>query len=370
MFCYIHIPFCESKCKYCRFASVSKTWDILVDKYLKHLLNDIKNFKRPVKNAGLLSSIYFWWWTPSILQENYLWEIINTLKNKFWLEKDIEITLETNPKNITKQNLVSWENLWINRISIWIQTLNDKTLKIIWRDWRKTILNWLRLIKKSKIENIRVDFIIWLPYVKPWEILNDIKYILENYNYIKHISVYMLEDYYKLEKDNLSSFEKIIYPGNWKSLWLKEDEYLKEYLEVKKYLETKWFTRYELSNFAKIWYECKHNKWYWNHSEVVRFWLWSHGFLNNIRYAYKDDFIGYYQWKLEYEEEIKDKDVFLEKVLFWLRTSWIKREIYKKLNQEKIDEFINYWLLEIKNDNLIIADRGITIIDKIILEII
>lgn len=369
MFSYIHIPFCESKCKYCRFASIWKISNILIDKYIKHLLNDIKDFKRPVKNAGLLSSIYFWWWTPSILQKSDLQEIINTLKNKFWLKENIEITLETTPKNITKENLISWQSLWINRISIWIQTLNNKTLEFIWRDNKETILNWLELIKNSKIENISVDFIIWLPYVKSWEILNNIKYILENYSYIKHISVYMLEDYYVWEKDD-SSFQKITYPIDWKNLWLQEDEYLSEYLEIKKYLEIKWFKRYELSNFAKESYECKHNRWYWDHSEIVWFWLWSHSFVNNFRYAYKDDFIGYYWGKLEYEEEILQKDIFLEKILFWLRTSGINKEIYNKLNQTKINEFINSWLLEIKNENLTITDNGISLIDKIILEII
>jgi len=369
MFSYIHIPFCESKCKYCRFASVWKVNKILIKKYLDKLNDDIISFKRPVKNAGLLSSIYFWWWTPSILEEKDLQKIINNLKNKFWFKNHIEITLETTPKNITFKNIKSWENLWINRISIWIQTLNDKTLKEIWRDNKKTILNWLNLFSKNrKIKNISLDFIIWLPYVKKWEILKDIKFFLKNYDFIKHISVYMLEDYYLQNNENW--FEKIAYPNNWKLLWIKQKDYLKEYLKIKKYLEKKWFFRYELSNFAKVGYECKHNKSYWNHSENVWFWLWSHSFINNTRYAYKDDFIWYYSWKLEYEELLNKNDIFLEKVLFWFRTFWISKSIYKKLNMQKIKKFINAWLLEIKNENLCITDNWVVLIDKIILEII
>lgn len=369
MFCYIHIPFCESKCKYCRFASIWGINKILVKKYLAHLLSDIKNFERPVKNAGLLSSIYFGWWTPSILEENQLQEIILSLDNKFWLNKNIEITLETTPKNINSKNLQSWEKLWINRISMWLQTLNNKTLNEINRDNKEIILQWLETLKNSSIKNISVDFIIWLPYVKLWETLKDIAYILENYDFIKHISVYMLEDYY-VENKNDTNFEKITYPKTRKNLWIEENDYLKEYLEIKNYLETKWFFKYEISNFAKIWYECKHNKSYWDHSENIWFWLGSHSYIWGKRYAYKDDFLGYYAEKLEYEEVLSEDEIFLEKIMFWLRTNWIQKEIYKKLNKEKINDFMKSWLLEIKNENLIISDKGISLIDKIILEII
>ncbi len=384
MFCYIHIPFCESKCKYCRFASIWGINKILVQKYLSHLINDIVSFQRPVlKKTGLkLDSIYFWWWTPSILEKSQLQEIINTLKTKFWFKENIEITLETTPKNITLENILSWQEIWINRISIGIQTLNNKALKEINRDNRKTILDWLenlrppqsplsrkKLWKSRGIQNISVDFIIWLPYVKKSETLKDIKYILENYKFVKHISVYMLEDYYSSD-NNDSNFEKISYPENWKWLWIEEKDYLEEYLSIKNYLEKNWFFRYEISNFAKKWYSCKHNKSYWNHKENIWFWLWSHSFVWWIRYAYKDDFIGYYGKKLDYEEKLEKKDIFLEKVLFWLRTSWIRKNIYKKLNMQKISEFINAWLLEIKNENLCITDKSVTIIDKIILEII
>lgn len=380
MFSYIHIPFCESKCKYCRFASIGNVNKILVKKYLSHLVSDIKNFTYltpAFKKTGVkLKSVYFWWWTPSILKENELQKILQALQKKFWFEKDIEITLETTPKNLTKENIFSWEKLGINRISIWIQTLNNKTLKEIARDEKKIILEWLKKIETSRIKNISVDFIIWLPYIKPWEILQDIKYILEKYDFIKHISVYMLEDYYEtspinsfLTEDRNNKFEKIVYPKIWEKLWLKEDEYIKEYLEIKSFLEIKWFFRYELSNFSKFWYQCQHNKAYWNHSEVVWFWLGSHSFINNVRYAYKDDFLGYYSKKLEYEDFLNEEDIILEKIMFWIRTSWINRKNYEKLNQIKIQNFIDSWILEIKNENLVIRDNFISLVDKILLEI-
>lgn len=372
MYCYIHIPFCESKCKYCRFASIWKTNYTLIKKYVNNLKNDIKNFKTDLVNKSVLKwlkSIYFWWWTPSILEANELNEILSSLKNKFWFKKNIEITLETTPKNITLENIKSWEELAVNRISIWIQTLNNKTLKEIWRDEKKVILNWLDLLKNSKIKNISVDFIIWLPYVKSGETLKDIKFILKKYDFIKHISVYMLEDYYDVNIEE-NSFEKIKYPTIRKNISLNEEDYLKEYLSIRKYLEKKWFNFYELSNSSKKWYECKHNKSYWNHSNIVWFWLWSHSFINNTRYAYKDDFLWYYSWKYEYEEKLEKDDLFLEKILFSLRTKWIWKNLKNKLNKEKIKEFIKTWYLKINKDKLVLWKKWFSVIDFIIKEII
>lgn len=375
MFSYIHIPFCESKCKYCRFASLWSINKVLVHKYLCHLLNDIKNFKRPVENAGLLNSVYFWWGTPSILEINQLNEILETLKNKFWFEENIEITLESTPKNVTKENMISWGKLGINRLSMWIQTLNDATLQEIKRDGKTIILEALENIQsifqseEKIIQNISLDFIIWLPFVSCWETLKDIKYILENYDCIKHISVYMLEDYY-VENSDDSHFEKITYPNDWKHLWISEDKYGQEYTQIKKYLETKGFFRYELSNFAKTGYECKHNKSYWNHSENVGFWLWSHSYIWGERYAYKDDFLWYYKWELEYIETLSKEDIFLEKIMFWLRTSGLTKDLYEKLQKEKIETYLKSWLLEKKDEIISMSETGVSLLDAIILELI
>lgn len=372
MFLYIHIPFCESKCKYCRFASIWKINEVLIKKYVNHLKNDIKNFKTDLVDKSVLKwlrSIYFWGWTPSILQPKFLEEIILELKNKFSFQKNIEITLETTPWNITSKNIFFWEKIWINRISIWVQTLNDLALKEIWREGKWSIFSWLELLKKSKIKNISVDFIIWLPYVKKWETLKDIKFLLKKYPFIKHISVYMLEDYYDINQGD-NKFDKITYPENWKNNWINENDYLKEYLSIRKYLEKKWFHFYELSNSAKNWYECKHNKSYWNHSNNIWFWLWSHSYLNKTRYAYKSDFLWYYSWKFEYFEELNKNDLFLENVLFSLRTKWIWKKMENKLNKEKISEFIRNSYLKKSWDKIVLWNNWYSLIDLIIKEII
>jgi oxygen-independent coproporphyrinogen-3 oxidase len=247
--------------------------------------------------------------------------------------------------------LKAWENLGINRISIWVQTLNEKSLRKIWRKDKGNIFNALDLIKKPK--NISLDFIIWLPFVEKWEVKKDIETILDKYDFINHISVYMLE---------------------WYKSSLKEKEFLEEYLEVKDFLEKEGFKRYELSNFAKKWFECRHNKWYWQHKNYLGFWASAHGFVWKTRFSNYDKLIEYYKnigiWRFQKSEKLSEKDLFLEKMMFDLRTTGIWKKDALKLNKEKIDEFVKNKYLKWWNNKLKLADKWILVLDYILGEIL
>ena len=366
-FCYIHIPFCSSKCKYCRFASFWTTEELKINFYVKHLLNEIKKNKIDFKK---LKSIYFGWGTPSVLKIKQLDIIINTLKNKYWFSEDIEISIEATPNTINIDNLKWWKKIWINRLSMWLQTLNNESLVEIWR-WNKwEILKALDIIKLEWFSNISIDFIIWLPYVKKWEIEENIKYINDNYDFINHISVYMLEEYYDIPDDKESKFENITYPDNWNKLWLKEEEYLDEYINIKEILSNYSFNSYEISNFAKKWYECKHNKSYWDHSNVLAFWLWAHWYINDTRYSNSEEFLDYYSWKNISTEYLDDNDLFIEKLMFELRTDGLSEKIIKKIDLKKLNYFIENWYLIKKINKVILSDKWILVMDYIISEII
>ncbi len=369
--CYIHIPFCDLKCKYCRFASIWKIQNLHIEKYVSFLCEEIKKSNY---QTHTLNTIYFGWWTPSVLNYYQLQKILINLKNKFKFNKDIEISLEATPNNITKQNLENYKKLWINRLSIWVQTFNEKALQEINRWNKNDIKNFLYNIKNfNTIENINLDFIIWLPYVKKWEILKNIKYIINNYNQIKHISVYMLEDYYSKDKIIETKYDNITYPKIWKKLWLKEEEFLEEYSQISNFLNKNWFHRYEISNFAKKWYECIHNKWYWNFTETIAFGLGAYALIktnnNLIRTRNSENFEEYYKNKKFFE--ILDKnDIFIEKIIFALRTNGLNQELYKKLKQEKINYFLKNWYLKKESDKIILTDSWILILDFILQEII
>ena len=160
-------------------------------------------------------------------------------------------------------------------------------------------------IKEVWFNNISLDFIVWLPHTSLWETKKNIEYILDNYSFVKHISVYMLEEYY--------------YPENWEWVSINEEDYFWEYDEIVSFLKTIWFNRYEVSNFAKSSYECKHNQSYWNHNDNIWFWLSAHSFVNWRRFANSNKFENYYKWELDYKEILKEEDLFLEKNDVWIK---------------------------------------------------
>lgn len=249
--------------------------------------------------------------------------------------------------------------------------IKRKSLKTINRDNKAKILNWLKLLKFSKIKNINVDLILWLPFVKKWEIFKNLKYLIKHFYFIKHFSVYMLEDFYEIEEiETWNNFDKIIYPNNWKDLWISQQQIWEEYIFISKYLSKKGFEKYELSNFWKKWFYSKHNNWYWKHKEYIWFWLWAHSFVENKRFANRSDFKWYYENKLEYEEYLEEKDLFLEKIMFWLRTWWVEKKFLNKLNREKIDFFVKNWFLKYQNNFLILTEKSYSLCDFILKEII
>jgi len=350
MFLYIHIPFCESKCKYCHFASTWKLQKFQIQKYVDFITFDTSNYRKQHQNS--LKSIYFWWGTPWVLSLEQLKKILTNYN----YSSKTETTLESTPNKITKDSLIAWKKLWINRLSIWVQSLNNKTLKEIGREDKWDILTALDNIKEIWFSNISIDFIIGLPHVQKWWVLKDIEYILDKYDFITHISVYMLEDYY--------------YPWNWEENSITEDDYLWEYIEVKKYLEKKWFNRYEVSNFSKKWYECKHNMAYWNHSEIKAIWLSASWYEKWERYTFSDKFSDFYNKKGIFREQLNKSDIFMEKVMFGLRTSWLLENIYIKLNREKVKYFIKQEYLFIENKKLKLTNKWILVLDYILREII
>lgn len=364
--CYIHIPFCTSKCKYCRFASFWWLKEIQIITYINFLCKEIESKKN--KNYTL-DTIYFWWWTPWVLSKKQFKQILDSLKESFNLSENIEISIESTPENINEKNIVDWKEVWINRLSMGIQSLNQSTLEEIWRSWKWDIISALDSIDNVWFPNVSIDFILGLPFVKKGETKNDINYILNKYTFIKHISIYMLEEYYDIPEDLDSKFENITYPDNWSKDWLSEDDYLNDYININSYLSDKWFNRYEISNYSKMWFECQHNVWYWNHKESLAFWLGAFWFIDNTRFSNSEDFLEYYSYKNIESEKLNMNDLFIENLMFRLRTDGIEIEKISTLNKKKINEFIQNWFLINKSNKIILSNKWILVMDYILSEI-
>ncbi len=248
---YIHIPFCKHKCNYCDFYSSVKIAE--KDNFIKALLTEFDLRKNEIISPEI-SSIYFGGGTPTILSSNDINLIINTINSHFSFDKDIEITLEANPEDLTTEYISGLKETPVNRISLGIQSFNNDDLVFLNRlhpvkQTKESILN----LQKAGFQNISIDLIYGFPGLtkKKW------KANLQEFIDLKlpHLSAY-----------HLTYEEKTVLGHQLKTNKIKplsEEESLLHYNLLCKILAKNGYSHYEISNFALPGCESKHNKSYW-----------------------------------------------------------------------------------------------------------
>ncbi len=269
---YIHIPFCRRKCNYCDFYSIK--WNREVeDRYIKALVKEINSYK--VKEY-VVDTIFLGGGTPTIIKHENIERIIHEIKNNFEVDNNSEITIEANPNTLTYENLSMYKKAGINRLSIGVQSLNNEILANIGRLHNdEEALLAIRRAKESGYENINADIMFNIPGQTTEDIKETVNKIIDEE--VKHISFYSL----KLEKGTpmflMEKDHKIFMP--------EESTEREMYYIGREIMENKKMYQYEISNFAKLGFECKHNLKYWNQEEYIGFGPSSHSFLNNERYS-------------------------------------------------------------------------------------
>ena len=280
---YVHIPFCKKKCYYCDFISYDNKNEKIEDyiKYLKYEIYetgegtklDLKNnLIEPIK----ITSIYIGGGTPSYIDSKYIIEIIKIIKKEFEVYDDAEITIEINPGTVNEQKLIDYKNIGINRLSIGVQSNNNSLLNNIGRIHSyEEFLSTYKLARKIGFNNINLDFIIGLPNQTDKDI-NDLIHEIKRLS-PEHISIYslMIEENTKMYKDYINNVIKL--PN--------EDIERKTYWKIKNNLESNGYIHYEISNFAKIGYESKHNLACWNQEEYMGFGVAAHSYTDGARYS-------------------------------------------------------------------------------------
>lgn len=345
---YIHIPFCAHKCGYCNFYSVvNMNSPDLYKKYLDALIKEleirINDFNENIE------TIYIGGGTPSIIGASLLeyffeklFEIIN------YKDKIKEITIEFNINDINKDSLKVISEIKNIRLSVGIQTFNENSLKIINRQTSKEdIINSLKLINKSSIENISVDFICGLPLNDKEQSKKDIIFAFDLLPKIKHISLYYLE---------LNDFLK----NKWKEFLPSEEDSVNYYNIAAETIENFGLKRYEISNYAVKGYESIHNSAYWNLKDYLGIGAGAFGCYKNSRYENTKNIKDYFEFvsknkaptkNIEFLDEEKRKKEF---IFLSLRTAkGINFSFYKKLFKEDfidkhskiINKHIEYFII-------------------------
>lgn len=270
---YVHIPFCESKCSYCNFVSF-KSGDDVKENYVLALLKEMEMCKEEYADYTV-NTIFIGGGTPSCLRSKAIKNIINAIMSNFSVETDAEITVEANPNSLTMEKLIEFKLAGVNRLSIGLQSLNNNLLKLIGR--LHTVEDFCVCLKNARsvgFENINVDLLLGLPQQTLSDVKNELKFLVKEG--IPHISAYglIVENNTKIYRQ-IASKELVLPP---------EEKSVKMYDYTLKYLKKKGLLRYEVSNFAKRGFECRHNLKYWRLEDYVGFGVAAHSFVKNFRW--------------------------------------------------------------------------------------
>ena len=296
---YIHIPFCVKKCYYCDFVSYPDKLDYQKE-YIEKIKQEIREKQEVFKDADI-TTIYIGGGTPSIIDSKYIIEILEYLY-KFIGKKDREITIEINPGTINKTKLQDYKKAGINRISIGLQSSNDKILKTIGRIHNfEDFLKAYNLVVEEGFENINVDLMLGLPLQTIEDIKQSINEVLNLKLKPKHISIYSL-----IVEEN-TQLDKMLDEGK---ITLPNDEYeRKEYAYTKNTLELNGYKHYEISNFAQEGYESKHNVNCWKQKEYIGLGVAAHSYINGIRFSNTTNLPKYLKnekFEIQNEKEIEE----------------------------------------------------------------
>lgn len=272
---YVHIPFCTYKCSYCNFYSVVNMNKTEIYKnYTEALISELKLRIKDYNQE--INTIYFGGGTPSVLNADLLKYLLNNILNILKNHQDIklikEITIESNINDINSEYINFLESIDNIRISLGLQTFNEKSLSIINRHTELgEIVNALKLLNASTIENISLDFISGLPLNDKLQTKKDILKALELLPKTKHISLYYLELTKSLEE-------------KWRDYLPKEDESVEYYEISSNTLKDLGFIRYEISNYSINNYESIHNSNYWKLKNYLGLGASAVGYYNRERY--------------------------------------------------------------------------------------
>lgn len=359
---YIHIPFCDSKCRYCSFYSFTAD-TAKKEEYTQALCREIE--KRGGKLTRPFNTLYIGGGTPSALGDKLLCEIIDTAREAFNITTDAEITVEVNPKTGSDELFAALKKSGVNRISMGIQSGNADELKVLGRAHSRQVAeDAFYTARKAGFDNISVDLMIGLPESNKESLKSSLDFVLSLDP--EHISTYILS------VDEGTPLYDIRDTLNMPD----EEEIVRQYMQVCKALKKAGYEHYEISNFAKKGKRSRHNTNYWECGEYIGIGPGAHSFMLQRRFYYPADIDAF----IREPKTVNDGgggDKY-EYVMLGLRLSdgisLSHLEYY--YNFEKSEELVKKIKLFEKNnlcrfdgDNLALTDMGMLVSNEIIAEL-
>lgn len=250
---YVHFPFCLKRCAYCDFHTIKDPGLDFRKRYYKALACDIRETGRDF--SFKIKSVFFGGGTPTLTPPDFLSSILHCIADNFELEPDCEITAEANPGTITGDSLAYLRKSGFNRLSIGVQSLDNKVLGLMGRvHTAEQAIEALRQARASGFENINADIIYGYPGASPESCEKTLAGIIASG--VEHISCYALS------AEEGTPLGKAVLSGS--ALLPDDDEVLAAERGISRLMRGAGFSHYEISNWCKPGFSCRHNKAYWN----------------------------------------------------------------------------------------------------------
>ena len=280
---YIHMPFCVKKCEYCDFLSFPADTNTQI-KYVHALLNEIRFYGE--KMSGFrVSTIYIGGGTPSWLEPELVTAVMEQIYKSFRVYEDAEISIECNPGTVTAAKLQAYRRAGINRLSIGLQSTNNTELKTLGRiHTYEQFLKTYELARNEGFTNINVDLMRGLPHQSAESFADTLQRVIRLKP--EHISAYSLiiekgTPFYEKYK-----FDMVRQEAGMKTEELPtEDDTYKMLKLTQRVLAKAGYERYEISNYAKPGYACRHNVGYWTRENYLGLGLGAASLIDNVRYS-------------------------------------------------------------------------------------
>ena len=332
---YIHIPFCVQKCQYCDFLSGPSDQETR-DRYIKALRAEIQAVQGV--EAYEIVSVFIGGGTPSVLKAEAIASIMETIQKKFCFSPDAEITIESNPGTVDLAKLNAYRETGINRLSLGLQSTDSKELRMLGRiHTYEEFLQSYQWAREAGFQNINIDLMFAIPGQtgEAWRA------------HLRQVA--------ELKPEHISAYSLIIEEGTpFAECELDlpdEDTEYQMYEDTAEILERYGYRQYEISNYAKQGYMCRHNAGYWQRLEYLGFGLGASSLYGGMRFS------NTHQMQ-EYLKESRNPDQIRKDVTVLSRNEQIEEFMFlglrmtEGISEKKFEENFDVRLMDIYGDIL------------------
>ncbi len=357
---YIHIPFCAKKCAYCDFAS----WAGRERDQARYLLALEEEFKSAAKRYGKLpvATVFIGGGTPSILPEDAVMRLLAMTRARFSLSEDAEVTVEANPGTLSPEKLRAWRDSGVNRLSMGLQAAQPRLLQMLGRihDAREAAqsVEWAR---SAGFRNINLDLMYALPGQTMAEWVESLQFAR------------------RLNPEHLSLYSLIVEPGTRMERAITEgvlpapddDDAIDMQRAAGRIVLRHGYARYEISNYAKPGFECRHNLTYWTRGDYLGLGCAAHSMMSGERFENTADFDQYLLGIREVARRaIGPEEAREEAILLGTRmTAGIPMELMSKKRAE-IARLQAGGFIRVEKGRLALTDRGMEVQNAVVLELV